>query len=235
MEYIEVCDHHIENDVCTKCGLMLNEKIDTKLDYTKNCPQVSASKYNIIDTLDDIPMDVLSRAISNITNKELRTGKKVRNDAKHTFVEVYASYLECGYNDFNPQKLAKKLGLSRKDINWCLKMASGTSLISNFNDEESTYASIVILSPLAYLDVKCEINDLEKHREKIRETTERILEERDILYSSRPEYVMCAIIKRFCEIKKINTKCFSKTNDISDNALKKCMAEIRDLDGMFSL
>ena len=235
MEYIEVCDHQIEDGVCVKCGLMLTDKIDTKLEFSQNCPQTSSVKYNIIDTLEGIPVDVMSRAKSNITDKELRTGKKVRNDAKHTFVEVYASYLECGYNDFNPQKLAKKLKLSRKDINWCLKMASGTSLISNFNDEESSYASIVILSPLAYLDVKCEVNNLEKYKDVLRETTEEILEERDILYSSRPEYVMCAIIKRFCELKKINTKCFSKTNDISDNALKKCMVEIKDLDHLFSL
>ena len=77
--------------------------------------------------------------------------------ASNTFVEIYSAYLECGYSDFNPLKLAKKLNLSRKEINWCLKMASGTALLSNFGDESINYASIVILSPIAYIDIKCNI------------------------------------------------------------------------------
>jgi hypothetical protein len=230
----ENCVHDFIDKTCYKCGLMLDSCIDEKLDYTKNCPQLSSGKSNILDNLEDIPFDVISKAKSNITEREEITGKKVRNDTKNTFIQVYSAYLDCGYSDFNPQKLAKKLKLSRKDVNWCLKIASGTSLISSFCDEEHNYASIVILSPVAYIYPKCKKNNLEEYKDEILEITTKILDEKDILYSSRPEYVACAIIKKFCEVRKINVKCFSKNNEISDNALKKCMNDIKEFLPYFS-
>ena len=48
------------------------------------------------------------------------------------------------------------------------------------------------------LNPSTQIN-LFEHKEEIKQITEKILEEKDILFSSRPEYVMCAIIKKFCE------------------------------------
>jgi len=233
METLQNCQHEIVNNICQICGLMLDNVVDTKLEYTKNCPRISGGKMNLLDSIEGVPMEVISKAKSNITEKETLTGKKVRNDAKNTFVEIYAAYLECGYSDFNPQKLAKKLKLSRKDVNWCLKLASGTSLTSNISDDAFNYASIVILSPVAYIEVKCRKNNLMEYKDRIIGITNQILEKKDILYSSRPEYVSCAIIKRFCEIKKISVKCFSKVNEISDNALKKCMNDIKELDYIF--
>ena len=233
MEQYEECEHEIVDKTCIKCGLIIESCIDEKLDYTKNCPQISSGKNNILDNMEDIPYDVIAKAKSNITEREEITGKKVRNDCKNTFIQVYSAYLDCGYSDFNPQKLAKQLKLSRKDVNWCLKIASGTSLISNFYDDDFNYTSIVILSPVAYIYPKCKKNNLEKHQEEILEITNKILEEKDILYSSRPEYVACAIIKKFCEIRKINIKCFSKVNEISDNALKKCMNDIKEFHDYF--
>jgi len=233
METFSNCQHEIVNNVCELCGLMLDNVVDTKLEYTKNCPRISGGKMNLLDSINGVPMEVISKAKSNITEKETLVGKKVRNDAKNTFVEIYAAYLECGYSDFNPQKLAKKLKLSRKDVNWCLKLASGTSLTSNISDDTFSYASIVILSPVAYIDVKCRKNNLVAYKDTIIEITNKILEKKDILYSSRPEYVSCAIIKKFCEINNISIKCFSSINDISDNALKKCMNDIKEFDELF--
>ena len=112
MECLSQCNHEISNNVCQLCGLMFDNEVDTKLEFTKNCPRISMGKSNLLDTITGIPMEVISKAKSNITEKETLTGKKVRNDAKNTFVEIYAAYLECGYSDFNPQKLAKKLKLS---------------------------------------------------------------------------------------------------------------------------
>lgn len=233
MDHYGSCDCEIVDKTCIKCGLIIESCIDEKLDYTKNCPQISSGKNNILDNLEDIPYDVVARAKSNITEREEITGKKVRNDCKNTFIQVYSAYLDCGYSDFNPQKLAKQLKLSRKDVNWCLKIASGTSLISNFYDDDFNYTSIVILSPVAYIYPKCKKNNLEKYQEEILEITNRILEDKDILYSSRPEYVACAIIKKFCEARKINIKCFSKLNEISDNALKKCLNDIKEFHDYF--
>ena len=227
------CEHFIEGNSCIHCGLIVENNVDEVLDFTRNCPKISLGKTNIIDTLVDIPMDVISKTKSNIRIKQELTGKKVRNDAKNTFVEIYGAYLECGYSNFYPENLAAQLKLSRKDVNWCLKMASGTSLISKFADENSNFASIVILSPLAYLDILCVKNNIEKYKETIEQITREILEKKDILYSSRPKYIACAIVKRFCEEIKVPIKCFSKINGISDNALKKSSNDIKEFYYLF--
>lgn len=208
--------------------LIVDSCLESKLEFTKNCPQISTGKYNILDSLEDIPEDVIAKAKSNITERESISGKKVRNDAKNTFIQVYGAYIDCGYNNFDPKELSEKLNLSRKDLNWCLKIQSGTSLTNNFQDEEIQFASIVILSPVAYIESKCVKNNLEKYTEEIKSITRKILEEKDILYSSRPEYVACSIIKVFCDVRKIPIKCFSKNNDISDNALKKCIGDLKE-------
>ena len=216
------CDHVVEESACIKCGLIIENIMDSKLEFTSNCPKISSSKNNILDTLEDVPMDVISKAKANISLKQSFSGKKVRNDAKNTFIIVYSAYLECGYSDFNPQQLAQRLGLSRKDVNCCLKIASGTSLTSNLLDESLAYTSIVILSPVSYLDILCKRNNIEDHKEQI-----EIMRE-SALVVSRTFYVACAIIKKFCEYKNINMKCFSKTNKISDNALKNSIQDVKE-------
>ena len=41
---------------------------------------------------------------------------------------IQSLYLNCGIKDFNPSDISKQLHLSRKDVNWCLKVTSGTCL-----------------------------------------------------------------------------------------------------------
>ena len=119
------------------------------------------------------------------------------------------------------------LNLSRKDINWCLKLASGTSLQEKEEThEESTNISIVIISPTSYLKSICKKNNILEHYDEILKISKIILKKKDILYSSRPEYVACAIIKKYCDNNNISLKCFGKKNNISDNALKKSIKEI---------
>ena len=65
----ENCVHDFIDKTCFKCGLMIDSCIDEKLDYTKNCPQLSSGKSNILDNLEDIPFDVISKAKSNITER----------------------------------------------------------------------------------------------------------------------------------------------------------------------
>jgi len=233
MDSFKECEHLLENDICLYCGLIIENKVDEVLEFTKNCPKISLGKPSIIDSLNGIPFDVISRTKSNISIKQEQSGKKVRNDNKNTFVEIYNAYLECGYNNFNPENLASQLKLSRKDVNWCLKLTSGTSLVTKFTDDDSNFASIVILSPLSYLDSLCERNNIEDHIEKIKEITKTILEKKDILYSSRPKYIACAIVKKYCEELKKPIKCFSKNNFISDNALKKSYNDIKEFFYLF--
>ena len=74
-----------------------------------------------------------------------------------------------------------------------------------------------------------------EYKDKIIKLTKDILEKKDILYSSKPEYVACGIVKKFCmkenekgDREKINIKSFSRKNNISDNALKKAMNDVEE-------
>jgi hypothetical protein len=225
--FYDNCQHQFTDNVCDHCGLLIEKFFDNKKEFP-NQYKVLDNKTSILDNLTDIPSDVMMKVRQNISRKQSETGKKVRNDCKNTFIQMYEAYIECGYKDFNPHLLAKQLSLSRKEINWCLKITSRTSLVPSVHEEVNKYISIVIMSPLAYLDTICERNNLGKYLEEIKVLSEHIIKEKDILYSSRPEYVAASIVKKFCENRNINTKGFSKTNNISDNALKKIINDIEE-------
>jgi len=217
-----MCDHIIEENECVKCGMIVEHFFDTKECYSSNYPKISTNKITILDNI-KIPDNVREKVIENMINKQKQTGKKVRNDCKNTFIEIYNAYLNCGIKDFNPSDISKQLHLSRKDVNWCLKVTSGTCLrILDYN----LFTSIVILSPIAYVKPLCEKNSIVKYEKEIEKLVKDILIKKDILYSSRPEYVVCAIIKKYCEKNKITIKSFTKLNNISDNALKKTIDDV---------
>ena len=219
------CNHFIENNYCVNCGLYIESDINVST-FSRNQPKITSLKNSILDNL-EIPEIVKKKAYENISIKQEDFGKKVRNDNKNTFIEIYNAYLQCGILDFNPKEITDMLNLSRKDINWCLKLASGTSLQEKEETyEESTNISIVIISPTSYLKSICKNNKIEEHYDEILNICKHILKKKDILYASRPEYVACAIIKKFCDSKNISLKCFGKKNNISDNALKKSIKEI---------
>ena len=219
------CDHYVENNYCLNCGLYIETELNFST-FSKNQPKISSSKNSILDNL-DIPEVVKKKAFENISIKEEDYGKKVRNDSKNTFIEIYNAYLQCGILDFNPKDLTEMLNLKRKEVNWCLKLASGTSLQEKEDTyEENQNISIVIISPTSYLKSICKKNKIEEHYKKIVSKSKEILKKKDILYASRPEYVACAITKKYCDVNNIPLKCFGKNNNISDNALKKCIKEI---------
>ena len=62
MEQYGSCVCEIVDKTCIKCGLIIESCIDEKLDYTKNCPQISSGKNNILDNMEDIPYDVIAKA-----------------------------------------------------------------------------------------------------------------------------------------------------------------------------
>ena len=55
---------------------------------------------------------------------------------------------------------------------------------------------------------------MSEHCEELKKITKEILEKKDILYSSRPEYVSFAIVKKYSEFHNIPLKSFSKKNKI---------------------
>jgi hypothetical protein len=92
--------------------------------------------------------------------------------------------------------------------------------------EDNKYPPIVIISPVSFIDSICKNNDISEHCDEIKRITREILEKNDSLYSSRPEYVSYAIVKRYAEKHGIILKSFSKKNKISDNALKRTTNDI---------
>ena len=226
MDGLDDCIHdEIIEGVCENCGLIIGEGYDFTTEYSKNYTKMNTTKVSIIDTIDGIPKEVVERVKINIEKKQEENGKKIRNDAKNTFIVLYNAYLELGI-DFKPHELAAKLKLGRKDINWCLKVSSGTSLSKTSVSEDYKYPSIVIISPISFIDSICQNNQMSEHCEELKKITKEILEKKDILYSSRPEYVSFAIVKKYSEFHNIPLKSFSKKNKISDNALKRTINDI---------
>lgn len=225
---IEDCIHEeIEDGACITCGLIMGIEYTYSNEFSKNYSKINSNKQSLIETIEGIHPDVITKVKENIKKKQQLTGKKIRNDCKNTFIELYNGYLETGIT-FKPNELAKKLNLSRKDINWCLKVSSGTSLSRNFNeDEDKKYASIVIISPVSFIESICKNNDMLGHKDELKRVTRDILDQKDILFSSKPEYVSFAIVKKYAELNGLNVKSFSKKNKISDNALKKSIEDIK--------
>ena len=227
MDDLYDCAHEdVVDGECTNCGLIIGEGYDFSTEFSKNYTKMNTTKISIIDSIEGIPPQVISKAKYNIQTNQEESGKKIRNDAKNTFIVLYNSYLELGIN-FKPHELALKLGLSRKDINWCLKVSSGTSLSKKNVSDDNKYQPIVIISPISFIDSICKNNEMSDHCDEIKRITREILEKKDILYSSRPEYVSYAIVKKYSENHGIPLKSFSKKNNISDNALKKTINDIQ--------
>ena len=226
MDDLDDCIHEdIVEGVCENCGLIVGEGYDFSTEYSKNYTKMNTTKVSIIDTIEGVPQEVIDKAKQNIETKQEESGKKIRNDAKNTFIVLYNAYLELGL-DFKPHELANKLNLNRRDVNWCLKVSSGTSLSKTSVSEDQNYPSIVIISPVSFIDSICKNNEISEHCDEIKRITRKILEQKDILYSSRPEYVSFAIVKKYSEQNGITLKSFSKKNKISDNALKRTINDI---------
>lgn len=224
---INTCEHDFVNNECINCGLVTGAAFESLKDVGQYSPK-KADKINILDSLiNEIPQDIIAKVKQNISRKQSATGKKVRNDKKNTFIQLYEAYLEKGY-DFNPHAISKKLNLCRKDVNCCLRTISRTSLIPTVHEDVNQPFSIVIIHPVAYVTDRCILNNITMYEKEIRELVEKIVEKKDILLSNKPDYVCCAIIKKFCEMKNISTKTFIKTNNLSDTGLKKNIQEIEE-------
>jgi hypothetical protein len=220
------CDHDFYNNICRNCGLVIEIFFeDLKDGKNINSPN---PKTSILDELTGIPPDIIAKVRQNISKKQNSTGKKARNDRKTVFFLLYEAFLQKECPDFDPDHIAKQLNLKKKEINCCLRSFSQTSLVPHVHEGVTESRSIVIINPVAHVKNRCKLNGIEEYEDEIRAITKNIIEKKDILLSSRPVYVICAIIKKFCESKKINIKGFGKHNDISDNALKKITLEIEE-------
>lgn len=224
---IENCEHEFIDNECVKCGLVDKNVFEGLKDTSNYTASKKTEKVSIIDSLDGIPADIVAKVKQNISRKQIATGKKVRNDKKNTFIQLYEAYLEKGY-DFNPHIIAKKLKLTRKDINSCIRTISRTSLTPSVHEGVNQALSIIIIHPVAYVTERCALNNISAYEDEVRELVEKIVEKKDILLSNKPDYVCCAIIKKFCEKKHISTKTFVKVNDISDTGLKRNLTDIEE-------
>ena len=222
---MDECQHDFLDNVCQKCNLILENYFDKK--YQNISHVKDTNKYNLIDQIEGIPPKIISIAKKNIIRKQNETGKKVRNDKKQTFIQLYEAIIESGIN-FDPTVITRQLGLGKKEINWCIKEVSQTSLVPSVHEEASQPIYIVIVSPLVYIEDICKNINLESEVKKLKEITEKIMDKKDILYSFKPNYIACGIVKSFCVKNNIQIKGFSRKNNISDNALNKAVINVEE-------
>ena len=217
--------------VCQYCDVMIENNLEQGYDQPRNY-SMSGSKTSVLDAVEGVPEEIKNLARSNMIKKGENFVKKVRDDKKNTFKEIYIAYQEKRKKDssivFDPAELASELGLSRKDISCCLKALSGTSLKPSIHDDGSQNCSIIIIHPVDYIDGLCQKNDLEKYAEELKLKTVEIVQKKRILYTSKPKHVACAIIKKFCDQNGIPAKSFGKINKLADNALKKSIKDVEE-------
>ncbi len=234
MNDYEVCEHVFVSGfdgsmVCKHCDLLIDSQLEQGFDQPRNY-SMSGSKTSVLDAVEGVPIEVKTLARSNMIKKGENFVKKVRDDRKNTFKEIYIAYQELKIK-FDPLSLAGELGLCKKDVNCCLKALSGTSLKPSIHDDGTEEnLSIVILHPADYIMSLCEKNNLQKYAQEIHSITLKIVSSKKILLSSKPKHVACAIIKKYCDKHGIPAKSFGKTNKLADNALKK---SIRDIEEFF--
>jgi len=222
---MDTCQHDFLDNICQKCNLILENYFDKKYSNIENIKDTT--KYNLIDQLEGVPEKIISIAKKNIIRKQNEIGKKVRNDKKQTFIQLYEAIIESGIN-FDPTIITRQLGLGKKEINWCIKEVSQTSLVPSVHEEASQPIYIVIVSPVVYIKDICQKTGLEKEIETLTQLTENIMEKKDILYSFKPNYIACGIVKSYCMKKGIQIKGFSRKNNISDNALNKAVINVEE-------
>lgn len=249
---IETCDHEFVNvdgnQVCLHCDVIIDSQLEQGYEsrsYSSN----SSSKMSVLDKIEGIPEEVKTAARASIIRKGEFFPKKVRDDPKSTFKELYVAYQNLKI-PFNPDELAKKLGLGRKSVHSCLKSVSGTDLVPSIHDDGDSYCSIVMIHPVNLIEKKCKENGLEEYIDELKEIVRYILSDpknpykvkkeyrgsfvqatpKPLLIQSKPNHVACAVIKKFCDVNRIPVKSFAKTNELSDNALK---VAIRDIEEFF--
>jgi hypothetical protein len=228
---ISKCDHefvqHQGKTVCLKCDLIAESQLEQGYDHSRGYAIGSSSKTSVLDKIQGVPEEVKTVARANMIRKGEYFVKKVRDDKKNTFKELYVAYQKLGIR-FDPSMLTDKLGLSRKDVNCCLKSLSGTSLVPSIHDDGENYCSIVFIHPANLIEERCTANGIKEYAPEIKELTRKILDQKKILIQSNPSHVACAIIKRYCDSNRIPLKNFGKNNGLSDNALKKANRDIEE-------
>ena len=229
---VQACEHEFVNNdgkhICLLCDIIMDNQLEQGYEgrsYSSN----SSSKMSVLDKVEGIPEEVRIAARASIIKKGEYFTKKVRDDPKNTFMELYVAYRELKI-PFGPDELVTKLGLKRRNIHCCLKSLSGTSLVPSTHDDGEKYCSIVMIHPVNLIEDKCKENGLEEYIDELKELTRHILseEEKPWLIQSKPKHVACAIIKKFCDSRRILTKSFAKTNGLSDNALKNAIRDVED-------
>jgi hypothetical protein len=223
-DYDDVCEHlDVGDGYCLDCGMIMKIEYDFTTEYSKNYTKMNSAKVPILDIIENIPKVVIDKAKDNIRKFQEETGHKIRNDAKNMFIILYNAYLDLEMSCF-PAVLAENLGLSKKDINHCLKESSGTSLKTKNDDKE--YKAVVLLSPVNFIEEICITNKIREHVDELKRITREILEKKDNLYSLRPINVAVSIVKKYSTVNSLGLKNLTKNYKISENAIKRITNDI---------
>lgn len=232
---ISECDHEFIKDgdknICINCDVIMADQLEQGYE-SKNYTTGGSSSTSVLDNVLGVPEEVKNLARTNIYRKGEFFTKKVRNDPKNTFAELYIAYRTLNI-PFDPDELGRNLKLKRKSLHHCLKQVSGTLLVPSPHDDGQVYVPVVMIHPANLIEKRCADNDIEeKYIPEIKKKTKKILEKKPILIQTPPNQVACAVIKCFMEENGISTKGFAKFNNLSDNALKQC---VRDIEEFFDI
>jgi hypothetical protein len=226
------CNHtEIENNCCLECGFIFEKFHNSVRSYNKKNINFEKELLNL-----NIPLEIKQWVIrKSALSKKKITRMSCRKQI--LFAYLYLAYLDLKYIDFKPEYLITILNITKKNsVGISLKYVSGiaSSLLPQGNEDIIT-ASLVIISPVIYIEEIMNKLDMLELKNVIILYCENLLKDNDLLYEENPELMATAIVKYYLDSNNIKIvkyyQIFKKNQTVIKNIIKtfftKCRKDLK--------
>jgi len=239
---LEDCNcENVTNGCCDMCGRYTEDAkdgtyIDLNQGYTQTHQYTPVAKVLFEAEIKklNIPEEVKISAIAIANSSEQKTHRNaIRRE--QIFAYVYYAFLQSGIA-FNPNDVAKELGLDKQQINKAVQMSSGTSNVKiplPIQNGIQMTSPVVVISAKTYIQSICVLNNIQEDFSAIYNIAETLLDndsdEASFVAEQNPAHVAVAIVKLYLDSKGRKITQFAKTNKISDLVLKTRLNELKEV------
>jgi len=216
------CGHEIiENNYCSNCGCYFEKYASA---FKKNHKIIKNINFEKELAMLEIPNEIKQWVIrkSSLSTHQI---SRMSCRSQILFAYIYLAYIDLKYENFKPERISQTLKISNKNIGIGLKYVSGiaSSLLPQNNNDIMT-ASVIIISPIIYIEENLEKINKGEYSNIILKYTTELLKTYEILYEENPELMAIAIIKYYFDINNIKIfkfhTFFSKTQASIKNCIK---------------
>jgi hypothetical protein len=232
--YQDICEHSNinENGLCLECGLEINglsngSYFDTSSSDNNTHVYKNTINFTYEKDLENMNLpDIIKQEIIDLCGPNFGiTRQKPRLRLLFSF--AYKAYIKNNI-PFQPNKLAKIIGLDNSDINEAMKLVSG---LSNTKTNDSFSVPMCIISPMEFIEdiIKTLENyykNLKLDVNEYKNLLELALKHNKLLYENNPNVVAVGIIKYNLDLKKIKTPKFHEAVSLNPSSIKNMTKQI---------